>query len=150
MGPNGFNVPFGHYAKTPQFPTQERWNQYSQAFQKVNFICQDFKITLAMPQIGDFVYLDPPYVPVTATSFVGYTESGFSGEQHEKLFSIMLGLIEKNISVLMSNSDAPIIYETFKECLIEKIIARRAINSRNPESKCLETLITNQSHETNQ
>ena len=150
MGPNGFNVPFGHYVKTPQFPTRERWLEYSQAFARVEFICQDFETTLAMPRGGDFVYLDPPYVPVTATSFVGYTEGGFSSKQHETLFGLARGLMPRGIAVLMSNSDAPIVHETFRDFAIEKVLARRAINSRNPDSKCFETLVTNPIPETNQ
>lgn len=138
-GPNGFNVPFGHY-KSPTIITAKDISRVHKIIQKVNFIHANCTESLLLPQEGDFVYLDPPYAPTDEKSFVNYTSDGFGAGMHTKLFELTKALPTK---FLMSNSDSTLVTETFSEYTIEKIPARRAINSKSPGSTVLEVLIWN-------
>lgn len=133
IGPNGFNVPFGHY-KNPEIINKEHLDKVHKLIQKVTFECLDFKKSLSyVSDPGDFVYLDPPYV----STFGGYTKGGF--DEHTVLFE----LVKKLPSMaLMSNSDTSLVRDYFKGYPIRSIICRRAINSKNPESKATEVLVT--------
>jgi len=135
-GPNGFNVPFGNYIK-PDFGIDNLRN-LSKLFQNVIFEVMDYKDAFKKISNDDFVYLDPPYVPIDKKSFVKYNECGFDEKEHLELFKLA-----KTKSFLMSNSNATIVIDNFKDCKINYIQAKRSINSSNPESKTTETLIYN-------
>lgn len=136
-GPNGFNVPFGHY-KSPTIITAKDISQVHKLIQKVNFVHANCTDSLLLPKAGDFVYLDPPYAD--EKSFVHYTKDGFGAEMHEKLFSLTKALPTK---FLMSNSYSPIVITAFSAYTIHKITARRSINSKSPGSTTTEVLISN-------
>jgi DNA adenine methylase len=89
----------------------------------------------------DFAYFDPPYAPESATSFVGYTKDGFSLEDHRHLFACVKGLPSSKF--LLSNADVPLVTDAFAGYQKKVISARRAINSKNPESRTKEVLIWN-------
>ena len=129
-GPNGFNVPFGHYKTLPTLDVVE----VSKLFQRVEFVCQSFEEVSKNIQDGDFVYMDPPYVPVNATSFTNYTKGDFN---HGLLLTFVRGL---KCRWLLSNADVPIMHDTFTN--VDLIECRRAINSKDPSSKINEVLIS--------
>jgi DNA adenine methylase len=140
-GPNGFNVPFGHN-KNPGIIDDEHIRSLSRLIRDVVFTHGSFTDTLqrvATPD--DFVYLDPPYAPENSTSFTSYTVSGFSAEMHNELFRMAR---ELPCVFLMSNSDVQLVRDSFKEPeFTTRIIScRRAINSKSPESRTNEVLIT--------
>lgn len=141
-GPNGFNVPFGHY-KTSNFPSQETLITISKLIKNVHFQCLDYKFSTEACLANDFVYLDPPYVPENTSSFVKYNLNGFPLKEHQKLFEIILNFKKRNINFLLSNSYTPLVIDTFKEYNIIKVNARRAINSKSPNSITKEVLIHN-------
>jgi DNA adenine methylase len=89
--------------------------------------------------------LDPPYAPETGTSFVGYTMGGFDVDQHKILFNLCGLLKQKNVQMLMSNADVPLVREAFPAASYTTTIvsARRAIHSKDPSSKTKEVLIRN-------
>ena len=90
IGPNGFNVPYGHY-KNPEIINEEHLLEIHTLIQEVIFNVSDFNTSLScVTHIDDFVYLDPPYVPEKLNSFVGYSEHGFDKKEHIKLFSKFL------------------------------------------------------------
>ena len=142
-GPNGFNVPYGHYKKTPMIITEEDLNTISDLIKDVNFVCADFKESIRTVGEGDFVYLDPPYAPETSKSFVGYTAEGFTLETHQELFSEIKKIADKNIKFAMSNAKVELVTSNFADYECEEIEARRAINSKKPESKTMEVIIYN-------
>jgi len=142
-GKTGYNVPYGHYKKTPTIITKEELNYVSVLIKNVEFIHSDFKKSIENVEEGDFVYLDPPYAPETNNSFVGYVTGGFDLNMHKSLFDEILNLTEKKAKFLMSNSKVDLVLEKFKDYNIENVIARRAINSKNPGSSTTEVLITN-------
>tara|TARA_R110002153_G_scaffold193634_2_gene347022 strand:+ start:2553 stop:3398 length:846 start_codon:yes stop_codon:yes gene_type:complete len=131
-GPNGFNVPFGHYKSSPTLD-KDNLLKLSKLFQKVEFICKSFEPDVVR---GDFVYMDPPYAPVNATSFTAYTKNEFN---HEVFFTSVRNL---KCRWLLSNADVPVVREAFVEYKTEVIECRRAINSKDPASKINEVLIS--------
>jgi DNA adenine methylase len=139
LGPNGFNVPYGHY-KSPEIVNKENLDILNTLFQKVTFICCNFEVSLKNVKNNDFVYLDPPYLPENKSSFVNYTENGFSYEQHISLFNLIKGL---NCKFLLSNSNTQLIYEQFKDQSIISFDCKRSINSKKPGSKTKEVLVFN-------
>lgn len=138
-GPRGFNVPFGHY-KSTEFFDESEVRKFSEMIRRVVFTCESFETALKKPKKGDFVYADPPYVPEKATSFVGYVADGFS--KHKELFDMLRGL---PCEFVMSNSNVPLVVESFPEYTIKKVEARRAIHSKDPGSRTIEVLITKSS-----
>lgn len=142
-GPNGYNVPYGHYKKTPTIITENDLNYISDLIKDVVFIHCDFHESIKRAQEGDFIYLDPPYAPETDKSFVGYVADGFSLETHKSLFSVIKKL--NKIKFVMSNSNVELVRNSFKEehYKFDEIIARRAIHSKNPGSKTKEVIIYN-------
>lgn len=141
VGPNGFNVPYGHY-KNPEIINKEHLEQISDLIKNVNFECCDFTESLKKVEQEDFLYLDPPYAPETSKSFVKYTENGFALDMHNSLFSIVKKL-DKSVKILMSNADVSLVKDNFKEYNIDTILCRRSINSKNPEAKTNEVIIKN-------
>ena len=134
-GPCGFNVPYGHM-DNPGVYDEAHVREVSAAIQQVTFTCQSFEESLNAVKDGDFVYADPPYVPLNSTSFVGYTKDGFPLASHERLFTQL-----KKWNFLLSNADTPLVRTTFDGYDIEQVSCRRAINSTNPASKAMEVLI---------
>lgn len=140
VGPNGFNVPYGHYKTTPTIISRDHLDSVSDLIKDVTFESKDFTESLALVSCNDFVYLDPPYAPEKATSFDTYTADGFGIGKHEALFDLV-----RNIGArfVMSNADVKIVTEAFSGYSIEKIMCRRAINSKKPQSTTTEVIISN-------
>ena len=140
-GPNGFNVPYGHYKKTPTVITEADLTYISELIKDVQFM--DVGFTTSIKNVGkdDFVYLDPPYAPETKNSFVGYVADGFNLDTHKLLFSEIKKL--EGSKFVMSNAKVDLVTDNFKEYNCQDIVARRAINSKNPESTTVEVIIYN-------
>lgn len=142
-GPNGFNVPYGHYKTTPSFISQDELSSLSKLMQKVQFRACSFTESMKQVGAGDFVYLDPPYAPETKTSFVGYNKDGFDVTMHHALFDSVKKAHDNGAKFLMSNAKVALVENALKDFHFEELVARRAINAKNPESTTLEVLIKN-------
>lgn len=141
-GPNGYNVPFGHY-KNPTVYDLENIKTLNFLFKDVIFeVCSYEKIFERLKN-NDFIYLDPPYMQITKTSFVSYVKNGFNNDFNENLFNLCQELYLKNIKFIMSNAYLEYIINKFKNCKIETISCKRRINSKNPDSKVDELIIYN-------
>jgi DNA adenine methylase len=140
-GPNGFNVPYGNY-KNPAIVDEDHIRLVSQLIKDVVFTVQPFTESMAACVAGDFVYLDPPYA---GDSFVSYTKDGFGPDNHKRLFQLCAGLREKNVGMLMSNAEVKLVKDAFPSpTYMTKIVScKRSINSRKPDAKANEVLITN-------
>ena len=141
VGPNGFNVPYGHY-NNPEIVNREHLDEIHELIQGVIFECSDFTKSLESLETNDFIYLDPPYAPEKETSFVGYTENGFNIENHQTLFNVLNGT---NAKWMLSNADVKLVRDNFtdEKYKIESIVCKRSINSKNPHAKAKEVIIKN-------
>jgi DNA adenine methylase len=134
-GPRGFNVPFGHY-KNPTIVDRTHVHQVSMAIQKVVFRVEPYQEALARAGEEDFVYMDPPYFPVSKTSFTEYSTKEFSGED---FVNACKGL---KCTWVMSNSDVPMLREMFPWYVV--VPCRRAIHSKDPSSMVNELLMSSE------
>ena len=139
----GFNVPYGNY-KNPEIINRHHLNEIHELIQGVIFQSISFEISLNQRfKEGDIIYLDPPYAPENETSFVSYTDTGFSLDEHKKLFELCQGI---NCKFIMSNADVEIVKKTFldkEKYIMYNIECKRAINSKNPGAKTGELIIEN-------
>lgn len=140
-GPNGYNVPYGHYKKTPTIITEDDLNYISDLIKDVEFKQSTFTESIKNVEEGDFVYLDPPYAPENSKSFVGYVADGFALDTHKLLFDEIKKL--KNVKFVMSNAKVNLVTDNFKNYKCDDIIARRAINSKNPGATTTEVIVYN-------
>lgn len=141
-GPNGFNIPYGHYKKTPKIITRDELDNISNMIKDVVFQCCDFESAINNVEKDDFIYIDPPYAPENRTSFVGYLVDGFTYDDHQRLFSCIKNM-DKSIKFVMSNAKVDLVLNAFEEYHYETIVARRAINAKNPNSVTNEVIVYN-------
>jgi DNA adenine methylase len=124
-----FNVPFGRYTN-PTICDEEGLRRAHDALQGVILASKDFAACVEGAKEGDFVYFDPPYLPVSKTSnFVSYTSGGFGISDHRRLAETMRSLRERGVKALLSNSDTHQIREIFQDFTVDSVKAPRAINS---------------------
>ena len=94
-------------------------------------LISSFESITERAEAGDFVYFDPPYVPVSASSsFTSYQADGFGLEDQSRLAEVVRLLDTNKVSVLLSNSDTPVVRDLFAGLTIETVYARRSINSK--------------------
>ena len=149
-----FNVPAGRYAnpKICDAPNILAWSA-ALGDSRVSLEVSQFDAALAEGRRGDFIYLDPPYAPLSGTArFTSYTAGGFDGAQQEQLQRAVIALADRGASVLLSNSVAPQIRLLYAGRGAARmagfrattVAARRAINSRAASRGPIrEYLITN-------
>jgi DNA adenine methylase len=139
-----FNVPYGRY-KNPQLVNVENLLNCSELLKQTVIAHADFTAIETMVKKGDFVYFDPPYMPLTPTaSFTAYTKEGFDVEMQIKLKKLCDALDKKGVHFLLSNSDVPFIRELYDEYTVKTVFASRAINaSGSGRGKITEVLVRN-------
>ena len=124
-----FNVPMGSY-RNPPILDEKRLRAASRALQGVELASEDFESVIRLAGRGDFVYLDPPYFPLSDTAnFTNYSPDSFGEYEHRKLALVFAELDRKGCRVMESNSDTPFVRELYQGFRIETVVARRAINS---------------------
>jgi len=126
-----FNTPEGKFKTFPLICDENNLRLCSGALGAADIVCDDFRDALLSPQSGDFVYLDPPYVPVSDTaSFVGYAKGGFGPKDQKDLVEEAKRLKDRGILVCLSNSGTEKVAELYKDFEIKTVEMRRNINSR--------------------
>ncbi len=149
-----FNVPAGRYPSVRICdPDNLRRVSAALARPRTSLSVRGFEEALGDAAAGDFVYLDPPYAPVSRTaSFTSYTATGFGPDAQARLQQAVIRLAERGARVLLSNSVAPDISALYADnaeargvgLRARTVEARRAINSRaTARGAVLEYLITN-------
>lgn len=92
----------------------------------------DFRESLGKPQVGDFVYLDPPYLPISDTSkFYLYTEKRFRAPDLAELAGLCHQLTDRGVHWIMSNRDTDIVRDLFGGCDIVRFTTRRSVAAQN-------------------
>ena len=141
-----FNVPFGKYKK-PNIVNEEVLRSVSSYLSEneVEILDIDFEEALEGAAEGDFVYLDPPYDPVSETSsFTSYNMDGFGKDEQERLRDVFVELHQKGCQVMLSNSATEFILDLYKGFRIEIVSASRSINSvATGRGKINEVLVMN-------
>ncbi len=125
-----FNVPFGKRLTCPALYQTTNILAISSRLQSADLKNQDFEEILEEAQEGDLVYCDPPYEPLDQTSsFTAYQARGFSQVDQIRLKEACLRAHSRGALVFISNSSADFILDLYAGFEIQKIRARRAINS---------------------
>jgi DNA adenine methylase len=127
-----FNVPIGKY-RNPSICNVEQLRKASEALNrtKASITASTYSNALSRAKEGDFVYLDPPFVPLSRTSnFVSYTENGFTDEDQVELALLYKSLDERGCKVLLSNSDTKLASKLYSGFDQFRIKAARAISCR--------------------
>lgn len=139
-----FNVPFGHY-KNPRIIDENNLINCSNLLQKTEIKYADFSEILTKVKKGDFVYFDPPYVPLNETSsFTSYTKDGFDIDMQFKLLDVCDELDSMGVNFMLSNSDTKLVNELYANYEIKKVFALRQINANaDGRGKITEVLIRN-------
>jgi DNA adenine methylase len=139
-----FNVPMGTFKKVTLYDRQNLLAA-SRALHDAKIKVQDFRGTLKAARKGDFLYVDPPYHPVSPTSaFTAYTKDDFGEEAQKDLARLYVDAAKKGVKLMLSNSDSKFIRKLYEPFRIYPVKARRAINCR-AESRGIvsEVVVTN-------
>lgn len=139
-----FNVPFGHY-KNPRIVDENNLINCSNLLQRTEIRHADFSEILTKVQKDDFVYFDPPYVPLSETSsFTSYTKDGFDIDMQFKLRDVCDELDSMGVKFMLSNSDTKLVNELYENYKIKKVFASRQINANaDGRGKITEVLVRN-------
>ena len=127
------NVPYGYYSK-PTIANASNIKAISEYLNKqgITISAGDFSKTVVGAREGDFIYFDPPYYPISTTSsFAAYNAKKFLEREQVRLKETCDDLIDRGCQVLISNSSADFIRETYSDrrYKIISIEASRSINS---------------------
>lgn len=137
-----FNAPFGYYKK-PLIVDPDNLREVSRALQHVELAVDDFGAVLQRTAPNDFVYFDPPYVPVSATaSFTAYTGQGFAADAQRRLADVFFALVERGCFVMLSNSYTELARALYRgQPVHESVLASRKINCDGKKRGEIEELI---------
>ena len=138
-----FNVPFGKY-KNPTICDVEGLRAASIALQKATIVCGDYLTVLKeYAQAGDFIFLAPPYLPISAYSdFKRYTKEQFYEEDHVELAKEVRRLQEMGCFVILTNSNHPLVHELYSQCKIDIISTKRYISCNGTKRKGEDAIVT--------
>lgn len=124
-----FNVPEGRY-HSPRIVDHVGIRLASSALRAADIRCAGFESLLESARPGDFVYLDPPYVPLNDTaSFTSYSDDGFSMKDQERLRDVVVELDRRGCSIMLSNHDVPSVRSLYAGFQIDVVQAPRAISA---------------------
>ena len=143
---NQFNVPYGRY-KNPKIVDVDLLYQISEYLNEndVEILQTDFAEAVKDAETGDFVYFDPPYIPLNETSsFTSYTHEGFSYEEQVRLRDTFKELTERGVYAMLSNSSSPLVEELYKDFNIYFVEAQRTNGAKSSSrGKISEIIVTN-------
>jgi len=138
---NRFNVPFGDGSNRQLFD-ETNLLACQRALTNATIECQDFRQAAKRARPGDFVYFDPPYIPLSATSsFTSYTARGFTDADQRALRDLALDLKSRGVHVLVSNS-SPAAKLYGRPFSTTRVLATRQVNrNSHGRGKIAELLI---------
>ena len=129
-----FNVPMGRYVN-PRILDEKNLRACSAALATTTLNAVSFESVVESAEAGDFVYLDPPYIPLSRTAnFTAYQRGGFNEDNQAELARVFNALTQKGAYAMLSNSDVPWIHENYEGHRIELVQATRSVN-RNADGR---------------
>ena len=140
-----FNVPYAGYKK-PTLPSLAELQVASAALTKATIVCGDYKAILReYAAEGDFVFLDPPYLPMAKYSdFRRYTAQQFTDDDHVELAAEAQRLTQIGCALVVTHSNHPLVRELYPDFTIRVINTRRNINSKGSARKGQDLILTNE------
>ena len=143
---NQFNVPYGRY-KNPKIVDENLVSAISTYLNnnQIEIKKGDFEKAVLDVQPGDFVYFDPPYIPLSETSaFTSYTHEGFSYDDQVRLRDTFKKLSDVGAYVMLSNSSSFLVEELYRDFNIHYVEATRTNGAKSSSrGKISEIIVTN-------
>ncbi|CEV83085.1 modification methylase [Streptococcus pneumoniae] len=143
---NQFNVPYGRY-KNPKIVDEELISAISVYLNnnQLEIKVGDFEKAIVDVRLEDFVYFDPPYIPLSETSaFTSYTHEGFSFADQVRLRDVFKRLSDTGAYVMLSNSSSALAEELYKDFNIHYVEATRTNGAKSSSrGKISEIIVTN-------
>lgn len=138
-----FNVPYGKYVN-PKICDEENLHAASKALQNAEIVCGDYLLVLEhYAQPGDFIFLDPPYLPISEYSdFKRYTKEQFYEEDHVELAKMVMRLHEMGCTIVLTNSNHPLVHELYSPFKIDVIQTKRHISCNGNTRKGEDVVVT--------
>lgn len=138
-----FNVPYGKYVN-PKICDADALYAASRVLKKAEILCGDYMLVLEhYAQPGDFVFLDPPYLPISEYSdFKRYTKEQFYEEDHVELAKTVMRLHEMGCHVILTNSNHPLVHELYSPFNIDVIQTKRYISCSGGNRKGEDVIVT--------
>jgi DNA adenine methylase len=125
-----FNVPWGDY-KNPTLYDRNNLLKASRLLRGKRILLADYRRALSSANLGDFVYFDPPYHPLSETSrFTSYTKEDFGDKEQRALAETCRELNRKGVQFALSNSPTPLVLALYEGFQVQRLKAKRAINSK--------------------
>ncbi len=126
-----FNVPFGRY-QNPKILDEDALHAAAAMLAGAAIVLGDYKAVLRdYARAGDFVFLDPPYLPVSVYSdFKRYTKAPFHAEDHRELAAEVMRLHELGCHVILTNANHPWVHEQYRGFSAEVVQTKRNISSK--------------------
>jgi DNA adenine methylase len=136
-----FNVPFGMY-KNPTIVDETNLLACCSALQGANLSVAGYDRVIERARPGDFVYFDPPYVPLSATSsFTAYAESGFTLQNQVELAETCKELDRRGVQFMLTNSDTELVENLYREFAIERINSPRSVSADGERRKAVKDIV---------
>lgn len=115
-----YNVPYSKRTELTSLPTADEVFAFSEALKNATLTSEDFEQTLSKASEGDWVYIDPPYMPESyekgaAKIFTAYTKEGFGLGDHERLASAMEEASQRRVHIVASNSRSSLVPKIYSK-----------------------------------
>lgn len=138
-----FNVPYGAKSQV-KFCDEQGLRKASQVLSKAEILCRDYhEVLLELTHPGDFIFLDPPYIPVSEyADFKRYTKEQFDIADQEKLASDVDVLVRRGCKVMITNSNHPVVHELYAKYHIEAFQTKRMISKDATKRSGEDVIIT--------
>ena len=139
-----FNAPYGKWGRAPRLFDEKNLWACHQALKGVALQEESFEACLDWARKGDFVYLDPPYVPLSSTAnFTSYAKTPFTADDQMKVASVFRELDIRGCMVMLSNSDLPFVRKLFENAdwSLMNVAARRNINCRGAKRGAIKEVV---------
>jgi DNA adenine methylase len=136
-----FNVPFGNKKKFP-IANEDQFLEVSKLLSGAELRTSDFVLAVETAESDDFVYFDPPYIPINLTSsFTAYSSNGFGVDDQKRLADLMRTLTHRGVRAMCSNSDSALTREIYSSLRIDVIQAPRMVSASSDGRKLVNELV---------